>query len=86
MLALIKMEMVISDEDTDKQSTVQDVKALVATIQLEAQKSLTQIVYAQANQNLLDNLVLPFTQAPSAKVLGLSLTRLSDKILPQLEL
>jgi len=46
------MEMVISDEDTDKQSTVQDVKALVATIQLEAQKSLTQIVYAQANQNL----------------------------------
>ena len=52
MLALIKMEMVISDEDTDKQSTVQDVKALVATIQLEAQKSLTQIVYAQANQNL----------------------------------
>jgi len=26
------MEMVMSDEDTDKQSTVQDVKALVAAI------------------------------------------------------
>lgn len=31
LLALIKLEMVISEEDTDRQSTVQDVKALMAS-------------------------------------------------------
>ena len=39
--------------------------------------------FSQALQELL---VLPFTQGPSAKVLGLSLTRLAQRILPQLDL
>ena len=30
--------------------------------------------------------MLPFTQAPSAKVLGLALTRLAKRVLPQLDL
>ena len=51
LLALIKMEIVLSEEDPDKQATVQDVKALLAAIQLETQRALTQIVFAQANQN-----------------------------------
>ena len=34
-MALIKMEMMISEEDTDRQSTVQDVKALMAATQIE---------------------------------------------------
>ena len=43
--------MALNEEDTDKQSTVQDVKALVAAMQLECQKALTQIVFGQSNQN-----------------------------------
>lgn len=33
-----------------------------------------------------EHLVLPFTEAPSAKVLGIALTRLAKRVLPQLEL
>ena len=35
-------------------------------------------------QALQQNLVLPFTQAPSAKLLGRALTTLSNKVLPQM--
>ena len=41
----MKLEMALNEEDTDKQSTVQDVKALVAAMQLECQKALMQIVF-----------------------------------------
>ena len=51
LLALMKLEMALNEEDTDKQSTVQDVKALVAALQLERQKALSQIVFGQSNQN-----------------------------------
>ena len=37
-------------------------------------------------QAVQEHLVLPFTQAPSAKVLGLALTALAKRVLPQLEL
>ena len=46
LLALLKIEIVLSDEDADKVSTVQDVKALMAAIQSEVQKSLVQVVFA----------------------------------------
>ena len=36
LLALLKLELALDEEDTDKQSTVQDIKALMAAVQLEA--------------------------------------------------
>ena len=36
LLALLKLELALNEEDTDKQSTVQDIKALMAAVQLEA--------------------------------------------------
>ena len=37
-------------------------------------------------QSMQQNLVLPFTRAPSAKLLGVALTQLASKVLPQLNL
>ena len=41
LLGLIKMELIISDEDEDKQVTSQDVKALISALQLEASRVLS---------------------------------------------
>ena len=51
LLGLLKMELIISDEDDDKQVTSQDVKALISALQLEASRVLSQNVYTQARQN-----------------------------------
>ena len=112
LLSLVKLEILLDEEDADKAQTVQDIKALLAAVQLQTQKALMQIVFAQANQNyhfkecfeqlqqqisnlsidldfsqaLQEQLVIPFTQAPSAKCLGISLTSFAKRVLPQLEL
>ena len=49
LLALVKVELIIDQNDEDKQMTSQDVKALVSALQLEASRVMTQIVYAQAH-------------------------------------
>ena len=49
LLALVKVELIIDQNDEDKLMTSQDVKALVSALQLEASRVLTQIVYAQAH-------------------------------------
>ena len=51
LLSLVKLEILLDEEDADKAQTVQDIKALLAAIQLQTQKALMQIVFAQANQN-----------------------------------
>ena len=38
LLALVKIELIISEEDEDKQMTSQDIKALVSALQLEASR------------------------------------------------
>ena len=37
-------------------------------------------------QALQQNLILPFTQSPSAKLLGIALTQLAHKVLPTLRM
>ncbi len=46
LLALMKIEIVLDEEETERQQAVQDIKALIAAIQLETQKALTQIVFS----------------------------------------
>ena len=48
LLALVKIELIISEEDEDKQMTSQDIKALVSALQLEASRVLSQNVYSHA--------------------------------------
>ena len=48
LLALVKIELIISEEDEDKQMTSQDIKALVSALQLEASRVLSQNVHSHA--------------------------------------
>ena len=45
------MELAINSDDEDKHTTAEDIKALINTLQLDASRILTTIVYAQAHQN-----------------------------------
>ena len=46
LLALVKIELAINQDDEDKQTTAEDIKALVNALQLDASRILTTIVYA----------------------------------------
>lgn len=46
LLAVVRMELTVSDEDPDLQTTIQDVKALAIALATETSKVLSQVVFA----------------------------------------
>ena len=48
LLGLAKVEMTIKDECDEREITAHDMKALLTSIQIEASRSLHQIIYAQS--------------------------------------